>query len=344
MLKCINQVSKEFVTILDPRWKTRLHELKNLDDLDRLVCPACQQPVRLRAGKVRIWHFAHKHLQNCPFQFESPLLLQARAALYEWLIRYFPVEKVTVEKTISDLPFPRHIDCWVDREPVSVIYWIFDTRRPPGERALLQQAFEASRQFIHPVFTSSMLHPDQLDRQHLFLSTTERTFMAGSQYDQTIRGFAFSRGKTIHYIDSDNDTLITYRNSRLYHPPQEYSGFLLKAPLSKITPDPRNGEFIHPGEEQKLRKIQTENQTLYEKQQRTIPTLLKRQAASGDEVLLLQSPAPSINATTDQILQRNPFEKTAICRACGRSTSDWITYDGKTSTCLCRNCYNTQNS
>jgi hypothetical protein len=343
MLKCINQESKEFVTILDPRWKTRLYELRILDDLNRLVCPVCRQPVRLRAGKVRIWHFAHKHLQNCPFQFESPVLLQARAALYEWLLRCFSVEKVAVEKIIPDLPFPRHIDCWVDQEPVSVIYWIFDTRRPPGERAHLQQAFEASRLYTHPVFTTSMLHPDQLDPQHLFLSTTERAFMTASQYDQAIRGYTLSQGKTLHYLDSENHTLVSYRNLHLNHPPQEYSGFLLKTPLSNITPFPGNGEFVHPGEEQKLRKIQTESQILYEKQQRTIPSLLNRQVADRDEVLFPKPPAPSSTAITDQIKERNPFERNAMCRVCGNSTSDWITYDGKTDTCLCRNCYNKQN-
>ena len=167
MLKCINQESKEFVIILDPRWKARLRELRKLDDQNRLVCPVCHQPVRLRTGNIRIWHFAHKHLKNCPLQFEPPQLIQTRAALYEWLLNYFPAENVTVEKIIPDLPFPRHIDCWVDLEPVSMIYWIIDSRRPPVERAQLQDALDASGLHTHTLFTSTMLHPDEFSPQHM---------------------------------------------------------------------------------------------------------------------------------------------------------------------------------
>jgi len=343
MLKCLNQDSKEFVIILDPRWKARLHDLRKLDDQNRLVCPVCHQPVRLRTGNFRIWHFAHKHLKNCPLQFESPQLIQTRAALYEWLLDYFPAENVTVEKIISDPPFPRHIDCWVDQEPASVIYWIIDSRRPPVERTQLQEAIETSGFHTHTLFTSTMLHPDEFNPQNIFLTTTERAFMASSQFDQSIRRFTFSQGKTLHYLDASNRILITYRNLHLAHPPQEFTGFTIDTPLANVTPFSSNGEFVHPGEEMKLHKIQAETQKLVEKQQRTIPSLLKKTPLIQNEG---GSPIPQVShfeTSSDQNLNRNPFDKTAPCSVCGKTTSDWITYDGKTGTCLCRSCYHKQN-
>jgi hypothetical protein len=342
MLKCINQESKEFVIILDPRWKARLRELRKLDDQNRLVCPVCHQPVRLRTGNVRVWHFAHKHLKNCPLQFESPQLIQTRAALYEWLLNYFPAENVTVEKIILDLPFPRHIDCWVDREPVSVIYWIIDSRRPPAERTDLQKAFEACELQTHTLFTSTMLHPDEFSPQNIFLTTTERAFMTSSQFDQSIRGYGLFQGKTLHYLDAENRLLITYRNLHLVHPPQEFAGTPIHSPLASVAPFSSNGEFLHPGEERKLQKIQIETQYLFEKQQRTIPSLLKKAPLNQREGSSL-NPVPSFETTAGQDKDRNPFEKNAPCSLCGKTTSDWITYDGKTGTCLCRSCYNIQN-
>ena len=38
---------------------------------------------QVRAGEIKRWHFAHKHLQDCPLQHESPQILQARALLYQ---------------------------------------------------------------------------------------------------------------------------------------------------------------------------------------------------------------------------------------------------------------------
>jgi len=343
MLKCINQDSKEFIIILDPRWKARLHDLRKLDDQNQLVCPVCHQPVRLRTGNIRIWHFAHKHLKNCPLQFESPQLIQTRAALYEWLLFYFPATNVTVEKTIPDLPFPRHIDCWVDQEPVSVIYWVIDSRRPPAERTQLQEAIKASGLQTHTLFTSTMFHPDEFNPQNIFLTTTERAFMTSSQFDQSIRGFTLSQGKSLHYLDASNRTLITYRNLHLVHPPQEYTGFTITTPLANVTPFSSNAEFVHPGEEQKLQKIQAETLKLYEKQQRTLPSLLKKTPQIQNEEWPPKPPVINLETYSDQHKDRNPFDKTASCCVCGNMTSDWITYDGKTGICLCRSCYNKQN-
>ena len=223
-----------------------------------------------------------------------------------------------------------------------MIYWIIDSRRPPDERAHLQEAIKASGLQAHTLFTSTMLHPDEFSLEHIYLTTTERAFMTSSQFDQSIRGYALSQGKTLHYLDAVNRKLITYRNLHLVHPPQEFSGTPINTPLASVALFPSNGEFVHPGEEQKLQKIQIKSQKLFEKQQRTIPNLLKKTPLTQNEGGS-QIPVPSFETTSRQGKDHNPFDKTAPCSVCGKPTSDWITYDGKTGTCLCRNCYNIQN-
>ena len=343
MLKCINANSSEFIVILDPHWRGHLSELRELDIQDRLVCPSCHQPVRTRAGKIKRWHFAHKHLQNCPFQNESLLLLQTRAALYEWLLDHYGADKVTVEKIMPDLPFPRHIDCWVEQEQGPVLYWIFDTRRPPEERKKIQEGFKTPGLHPHSLFTTSMLNPDEHEPLHLYLTTTEREFMQLSPFDELVRGYTFTPGKTLHYLDADANTLISYRNLHLVHPPQEFSGSRLATSLEKVHPVPETGEFVHPGEQDRLVKYQAEAQKRQEKQQRTLPYLLKQSnRPSSEQESTPAMPSPTTHKPSPEA-QSSPFSKAGVCKVCSISTYDWITYDGKTGTCLCRNCYNKVN-
>lgn len=342
MLKCINTQTSEFIIIIDPQWKGRILELRALDSQNRLVCPGCHQPVRTRAGKVKCWHFAHKHLQNCPFQYESIQLLQTRAALYEWLLEHYSAAQITVEKLIPDLGFPRHVDCWVDLEQGSILYWILDTRRPPEERNSLREALRNSGAHTHTLFTSSMLHLDEHESQHLFLTTTEREFMEQSSFDELVKGYAYSPGKTLHYLNIDDKTLITYRNLHMIHSPQKFSGYRIVTPLSKVVPSLESGEFVLPGEADRLVRLQSESHQLLEKQQRTLPRLFKKTNPSPIDIGSSREPPPT-TPTPSLKDEYNPFSKIAVCKVCGTRTSDWITYEGKTGTCLCRNCYNKGN-
>src|SRR5690606_10829678 len=110
------------IVVLEPAWGERLNSLRNWGERDVLVCQECQQPVRVRAGQVRAWHFAHKHRQDCPIGHESSQLLQATAILYRWLVSKFGPERVTVEKRMEGTDLPRPVDCWVNGEQ-GFAYW-----------------------------------------------------------------------------------------------------------------------------------------------------------------------------------------------------------------------------
>ena len=128
MFKALNKLDGSEIIILDPRWRARLSSLRDLDFQDALVCPHCEHPVRVRAGRYKRWHFAHKHLENCLIENEPPVLLQTRAILYEWLVEKFEPGSVTVEKRLEHNELPRHIDCWVNTRTQNFAYWIFETR------------------------------------------------------------------------------------------------------------------------------------------------------------------------------------------------------------------------
>ncbi len=159
VFKVVNKRTNETIVILDPEWRDRLGEIRYWGRNDLLICPRCKQPVTVRAGQFKRWHFAHKHLQGCPYGHESPVLLETRALLYQWLATKFP-EKVTLEKAVDDPDIPRPIDCWVDADSGPIAYWLIDARMSPENRRNLKSAFKRSGAAVNWVFVSN-LTPEQ---------------------------------------------------------------------------------------------------------------------------------------------------------------------------------------
>jgi competence CoiA-like predicted nuclease len=364
-----HQPSGEEITILDPRWMAQLEYLRVLDKQDALVCPGCQQAVRVRAGQFKRWHFAHKHLHNCPFERESPRLLQSRAVLYDWLVGKFGVEAVRVEKKLESPSLSRHFDCWVELGDRRFAYWIFDRRMPPDERLNLKSACDRIGLDVQWVFVVDLLHADdhthfsrdrqsrhsrswdrlsrdqrsrlqqnRLQTSRLHLTTTERTFMRQSAFD-TIGNCYSARisdpgykqaGGSLHYINPDREILTTYRNLILVHEPQLYAGKRLQTPLAEVQVSNSTGEFVHPGELEQLQQRQSE----IAEQQRQAEERLQR----AKDFLKGASLTPRSATTQKASPAPNPFERQATCKICGRLTSDWVTYFGQTKECICRDC------
>lgn len=329
MYKAVHQPSGQDIIILDTRWMQQIDYLRALDKKDALICPGCEQPVRVRAGKVKRWHFAHKHLANCPFERESPILLKSRAVLYTWLTGKFDVEQITVEKRFPDSAFHRHVDCWVENEDRVLAYWIFDRRLPPMERESLKSGFKKLGVSVIWVFVSDLLRVDFVGMQgRLHLTTTERAFIRKSEFDQAWQTHFEHLGGSLHYLDADQETLTTYRNLTVVHRPQLYAGRRLENSLPEMLISSKNGEFIHPGEMDQLQKQQMEIESQKSEAEKRLQ--LARDFFSG----VPQDQAQ--RSMEDKSTQ--PFERQGTCRFCGTETADWITYFGETSECVCRNC------
>ncbi len=108
MYKAIDVRNGKDIIILAPQWKRAIGQLRVLDQRDILICQGCKQPVRVKAGDIKRWHFAHKHVLNCAYGQESPELLKARASLYEWAVSQFG-ERVVIEKQIPENQLPRQL-------------------------------------------------------------------------------------------------------------------------------------------------------------------------------------------------------------------------------------------
>jgi hypothetical protein len=332
MYKAKHQPSGQRIIILDERWRAQIDYLRSLDKRDALVCPGCEQPVRVRAGRVKRWHFAHKHLGNCPFERESPALLGVRAALYQWLVSQFSPEDVLIEKILDPPVTQRHIDCWVQQQDRCFAYWIFERRTPPDERRVISEGFKKIDVNVNWLFSIDLLREDEFKpRNRLHLTTTERAFIQQSELDKAWQTHIEQLGGSLHYLDADKGILTTYRNLKVIHTPQLYAGIRLRTPLGACSASTTTGEFIHPGEMEQYGKRQDE---IARKKQKAQERLQK-----GVAFLRRASEfKPALSFQNEGRLKERPFKRVGTCKICGTVTSDWVTYFGSTKECICRKC------
>lgn len=343
MYKVIHQQTSEEIVILHARWKGRIDTLRQLDHLDLLICPGCERPVRVRAGARKRAHFAHKHLQNCPFAQASPALLAARAELYEWLVVQFGEAVVSVEKDTGSAALPRPFDCWVECPSGSLAYWIIESRLKPEIRRSLKAGFEQACALVQTIFLSELQKPYEKTPDALILTTTEREFMQASLFDQGATVPLAAPGKSLHYLNPQEANLTTYRGMYLIHRPQIHAGLRYSSPLALLSAAPENGEFVHPGEHERLLAYQQEEQSRQaarEEARRLFSQDLSRPAdrSIGRVSQPLRSSQPPRGGSPPPepgFQQKVP----GTCLFCGKITRDWWFFDRATGQCKCRECY-----
>ena len=339
MFKAYDQEGKQEVVLLDPVWAGQMKSLRALDQRDGLVCPGCLQPVRIRAGRTRRWHFAHKHLENCPYEQASPELLSARAGLYHWLVSKFDPGKVTIEKALPETGLPRPIDCWVELEDQRFAYWIITVRLAPDLRERLKQSFENLDVRVNWVLHIGMLRPQKFHPNRLHLTTTEREFIQVSSYDEPHRERCPEPAGSLSYLDPEREFLTTYRGLCRVHAPQLYRGQAHRSRMDDLQVSLETGEFVHPGEARQIeqhRQEQAEQKWALEHAQATL-----RQAA---EAMQRSENPGSTTRPGERFDQQRPVHPPAQaevgrCVFCGQETSDWWYFNRATGECKCRACY-----
>lgn len=340
MYKAYNPETKQDVILLDPYWRGQLDELRQLDERDALVCPGCLQPVRVRAGRTRRWHFAHKHLQNCPFEQASPELLAARAVLYDWLVAQFGPGRVIIERALAESGLARPVDCWVEQESRQFAYWIITHRLAPDLRERLRQGLTRPGTNVNWVMYAGLLRTQVYHANRLHLTTTEREFIQVSAYDVPHQERCAEPAGSLHYLDPERESLTTYRGLCRVHAPQLYRGHPHRSRLEDISASPSTGEFVHRGEDQLIeqhRQEQVERKIAVERMQATLRQAATAMQATREDRL----PGKESTAQTSTPPQREqqPQPKSGRCIFCGQVTRDWWYFNQATGECKCRSCY-----
>ena len=355
MYKALHRETGEEMISLSPEWRKQLDELRALDRRDILVCQACWQPLRLKAGKQRRPHFAHKHLKGCSFGAESPAVVEARGALYERLVELFP-GMVELEIPLPDSGLPRAVDVWVESGEERLAFWVVETTLKLEARERIRAGFETAGLAVVWVMCARMLHPDEKSASKIYprirLSPTERDFLRSTPFDEIgkenrVSGEDF--GASLHYLDEEAGLLTTFRSLERVHAPNVFAGRRLQHRLADVSLDFNGLDFAHPGEAAALRSSRIERAQRAERIRRFLaPRPAPPEAKQGD-LSAPDSAAPPdglASALARRRWQAPPASPTGdlpeagVCVHCGRLSADWwqVWWDGDVRRCKCREC------
>lgn len=314
-----------------------------------LVCPTCKQPVGVRAGPTYRTHFAHRHLGDCAAQNEPESLREARGVLYDWLKVRFS-EDVTLEHVPEGWVLPRPFDCWVERREGSVGYWIVHANMKPDAREATLEFVRQAKCHIHFLLLAPMMRRNDALAHELNLTPTERSLSTQTNYD---RSYPYSRG-SLRYLNPEQASLHTFRGLQLVEDPQRYRGTELVHPLAEVRFRPSTGEFVHPGEQERIDewdRAELEKVSRHAEHQRRlaeaervararllsppVPPLTPRDRAAA-----LYQPTPQRRPYAASVVSQEagpPLEDLLPCDMCGVSTRDWPMKHGN-GKCTCRPC------
>ncbi len=349
MYKALDLLSETEIIILSPAWRKRIRELRDMDRVDRLVCQGCRQPLRVRVGRVRRPHFAHKHLKGCSFGLDSPELLMARAVLYERLVQVF-AENATLEQTLPGGSLPRPVDCWVRLGDRFLAYWIINERLKLPARQAILETLNHPQIAVTWVISKGLFNPDPYRSGHILLSPTERDFLKETPYDQAAPEAGLpilEAGRTLHYLDAERLQWITYRALQRVHAPNVFSGRRQESPLEGLQFDAQDGEPLHPGEKQGLQETLRKAQQI----QADYRHWFRQRGREAETNQENESSAPvQENPPTEEVSRAIPEPRPAtlntdparpyVCVLCGELTSDWWTifWQDGVRRCKCRAC------
>jgi hypothetical protein len=334
--KAVHRDSGEEILTLSPFWRGKIKELRPLDREDLLLCQGCRQAVRLKAGAHKRPHFAHKHLQGCAIGDESARLLGARAVVYDWLSAQFPGQ-VDAEWSPAELDLPRPADCRVRLDEGGFVAWIVDTTLKLEIRQRIQAALSKAGTSVCWLLLSNLLRPDPNHPAWLLLSPTERDFLVQTPYDEIGREnrlLASEFGSTLHYLDVERESLLTFRSLERVHAPNVFAGRREEAALAQVSILPE-GQIVYAGEERSLNASRVARARQTERVQRWLEPSTRR-TAPQPEMLREQPRAAGEPAVLTQ-------HEVVTCIYCGERTTDWWTAWtedgerlGKCRTCLDR--------
>lgn len=350
MLRAVDREGQSYVA---PDYEAiapaRLAEVRQRCRQDELECPWCNVPVIIRAGEVRIWHFAHKILAECPYQDEAVARQLGRLLLYKWLCAKLGDGAVSLEAEMPGVNLPLPLDVLVDTKRVKAGYWYLhknirsrDVRDSYWSVVRGSATSDCTR--VHVIHDTKSAKVLDAERNLVRLSTTHLESLERTDFD----GLHGRRGGTIHLLDCESERVLTYRAIRHNHGTSYEYGAKLETPLCEMLLRPTSGELVHPGEHERLQtsRLRTAldrapQENLRHQRSGTAAPGRKRGGRRGE----LRDAWRSVGVGADGEDPRGQVPATPSplparpCQRCGVVTpeDEWVVYDGTTCS-LCRTC------
>jgi hypothetical protein len=245
-------------------------------------------------------------------------------------------------------------------------YWLVDGKIEPDERMQIPRILAARNAALNWVFLPRDARRGRLP-ERANLSATERALVTPSEFDAIYCASGISQG-SLHCLDPESQVLTTVRALVCVEAPQYYEGSEVASELKRVLVLPSTGEFVHPGEYERLQVLREERRRQAEERRKAQQAAERRraereaaaQAAAARAAAPIRpaeppptdrGPAPARNV--DFLAARASWltppktpaaieEPEGTCTLCGRRTRDWVVFDTKTGECKCRECLRNQ--
>jgi hypothetical protein len=339
MFVATSSIDKKRINLLDPSVLERRESLKAAGRKGGLVCPHCGQELRVRLGEVRRPHFAHKSLEDCPFQKESAEVTEVKALLYGFLRQQIGCSvDMDVSLDGEDASEDLFLDVLVETERGTRFgYWVFDRNR--RDRHILLDAAQESGIIPVVIHTGSMMAFDP-GGTSLLLSKSLRDLIRKSPFDE---GLKKRSGGHLHFLN-DAGRLTTFRRLHCVHLPNVYEGEVRReAALQEVRFDPESGDFVVEEDvAERLERVCLE-QEREEKKHREEENRKKAREERLSRSRKVYTEAPLKRHRPAQVREPqkpfvNRFNQCYPCKFCGVETSDWVQWLPSESVCVCREC------
>jgi hypothetical protein len=332
MFVAYDKLTKLRVTSLDHEWSTRLMELREWVQSERLICPGCQQSLWLRTGELRRRHFAHRQLADCPLGSDSAEVMEIKAQLYEWLSSKYPGRvELDVDLQIEGWQKPADL-VLAPAHGERFVYFVFDRQQRCRERLL--QGSRNAEQSVHFIHTQTT-HQQDPGANALKLSASQRDFICWSDYDRP----TWPAEGHLYFIDGQRARLTIYRGLTCIHSPNLYSWTIRREDLlTEALISPKTGEILFAAD------IKTQKSWMAERDERN-KSEADRKRQTSDAVAAERR---SNNMQEDHTASRPEPPKVEMapanlngpyrCEDCGQETTDWSSATPSLQTCVCKSC------
>lgn len=247
MIKAVNLLTGELIVM--PQYPlydhTMLEGLRQLGHQNQLQCCACGTYVFVKAGGVRLWHFAHKPGIECQTKQEPTDVLHARALLYHLLVRTFGSEVVQLEVKVPTLPLI--VDCVVSAPSGHFAYRLIRRQLRPAERHPLKSSLLEVYPHTHWLFLSPLWSALPSASILFYLNPTEREFATCVPYPlYASAATPKTQMCTVHYVDVKHHTLISKRGIPQGPQLMTLQGREVTTPLRDVIVSLTDGSLLHP--------------------------------------------------------------------------------------------------
>lgn len=242
MLKGIDSQTGAPVISVAQQWCDCVDQLRARCHADTVLCPECRQPVILRAGHDRIWHFAHRTRSNCPLKRETEEVLAARVMLYELLQRAFG-DRVALEERIPGAQRAESADCVVTLHTGKIAYFIVakQIRKRSEFLAFRRQAYSA----VHWILLPRLLQVAPDSANGVLLSPTACDLASRDGIERIYGGHRRIKEGSLYCADVERDLFVIARGLHIVHVPNVYhASAKLELSPQDVVVDSKTGELM----------------------------------------------------------------------------------------------------